>query len=168
MYFIINQFSFILVAVFLLLFATIISRQILDFKIALVFILIVTISLIFAQIFLKTKTSEILNVEDLNNSLESHKFSLIQIYSDFWVACLSSKPIVDRLESELPKDINFIRLDINSEPGKYIRNNYQINTVPSYLILNKEKEKIWRQNLNVPSIELVNKITKNNSWIKII
>ena len=28
--------------------------------------------------------------------------------------------------------------------------------MPSYLILNKEKEKIWRQNLNVPSIELIN------------
>ena len=58
---------------------------------------------------------------------------------------------------------NFIRLDINSELGKYIRKNYQINTVPSYLILNKEKEKIWRQNLNVPSIELINQIKESNS-----
>ena len=163
MYFIINQFSFLLVSVFLLICVTIISRQILDFKIALVFILIITSGLIFTQIFLKTKTSEITKIEDLNKSLESHKFNLIQIYSDYSVACLSSKPIVDRLESELPKDVNLLRLDINSEPGKYIRKNYQINTVPSYLILNKEKEKIWRQNLNVPSIKLINEIKKNNS-----
>ena len=163
MYFIINQFSFLLVSVFLLICVTIISRQILDFKIALVFILIITSGLIFTQIFLKTKTSEITKIEDLNKSLESHKFTLIQIYSDYWVACLSSKPIVDRLESELPKDVNLLRLDINSEPGKYIRKNYQINTVPSYLILNKEKEKIWRQNLNVPSIELINQIKESNS-----
>ena len=163
MYFIINQFSFILVSIFFLVLAIIISRQILDFKIALVFILIITSGLIFTQIFLKTKTSEITKIEDLNKSLESHKFTLIQIYSDYWVACLSSKPIVDRLESELAKDINFIRLDINSELGKYIRKNYQINTVPSYLILNKEKEKIWRQNLNVPSIELINQIKESNS-----
>ena len=163
MYFIINQFSFILVSIFFLVLAIIISRQILDFKIALVFILIITSGLIFTQIFLKTKTSEITKIEDLNKSLESHKFTLIQIYSDYWVACLSSKPIVDRLESELPKDVNLLRLDINSEPGKYIRKNYQINTVPSYLILNKEKEKIWRQNLNVPSIELINQIKESNS-----
>ena len=163
MYFIINQFSFILVSIFFLVLAIIISRQILDFKIALILMLIITSGLIFTQIFLKTKTSEITKIEDLNKSLESHKFTLIQIYSDYWVACLSSKPIVDRLESELPKDVNLLRLDINSEPGKYIRKNYQINTVPSYLILNKEKEKIWRQNLNVPSIELINQIKESNS-----
>ncbi len=163
MYFIINQFSFILVSIFFLVLAIIISRQILDFKIALILMLIITSSLIFTQIFLKTKTSKIVNTNDLNKSLESHEFTLIQMYSDYWVACLSSKPIVDRLESELPKDVNLLRLDINSEPGKYIRKNYQINTVPSYLILNKEKEKIWRQNLNVPSIKLINEIKKNNS-----
>ena len=59
--------------------------------------------------------------------------------------------------------MNFLRLDINSNPGKYIRNNYKVNTVPSYLILNKNKEKIWRQNLNVPTIEMINKIKENNS-----
>jgi len=59
--------------------------------------------------------------------------------------------------------MNFLRLDINSSPGKYIRNEYQINTVPSYLILNKDKEKIWRENLTVPTIEIINKIKKNNS-----
>jgi ABC-type transport system involved in cytochrome bd biosynthesis fused ATPase/permease subunit len=83
LYFIINQFSFLLVSVFLLICVTIISRQILDFKIALVFILIITSGLIFTQIFLKTKTSEITKIEDLNKSLESHKFTLIQIYSDY-------------------------------------------------------------------------------------
>ena len=83
MYFIINQFSFLLVSVFLLICVTIISRQILDFKIALILMLIITSSLIFTQIFLKTKTSKIVNTNDLNKSLESHEFTLIQMYSDY-------------------------------------------------------------------------------------
>ena len=83
MYFIINQFSFILVSIFFLVLAIIISRQILDFKIALILMLIITSSLIFTQIFLKTKTSKIVNTYDLNKSLESHEFTLIQMYSDY-------------------------------------------------------------------------------------
>ena len=83
MYFIINQFSFILVSIFFLVLAIIISRQILDFKIALILMLIITSSLIFTQIFLKTKTSKIVNTNDLNKSLESHEFTLIQMYSDY-------------------------------------------------------------------------------------
>ena len=83
MYFIINQFSFILVAVFLLVFATIISRQILDFKIALVFILIVTSSLIFAQIFLKTKTSQILKPASFLQLLLSDS-SVLQLQLKIW------------------------------------------------------------------------------------
>jgi hypothetical protein len=83
LYFIINQFSFILVSIFFLVLAIIISRQILDFKIALILMLIITSSLIFTQIFLKTKTSKIVNTNDLNKSLESHEFTLIQMYSDY-------------------------------------------------------------------------------------
>ena len=83
MYFIINQYSFILVALLLIVSSTMIFKQLFDFKIALGLIIIFTSSLIFTQIFFKTKTSEILNKEDLNKSLESHTFTLIQIYSDY-------------------------------------------------------------------------------------
>ena len=83
MYFIINQFSFILVAVFLLIFISTILRQFLDIKTTLILILIVTTTIIFSQVFLKTKKSEILKVEDLNKSIESHEFTLVQIYSDY-------------------------------------------------------------------------------------
>lgn len=83
MYSIINQYSFLLVGLLLLISISIILRQFLDFKTSLILILIVTATLIFSQAFLKTKKSEILKVEDLNKSIELHEFTLIQIYSDY-------------------------------------------------------------------------------------
>ena len=77
------------------------------------------------------------------------------LYSNYWVACLSAKPEVDRLESKLKNDFDVVRIDISSEAGKYVRSKYSVNTVPTFLVLDKGGTLLLIKRGIVPNLDVI-------------
>jgi|TARA_B110000116_G_C16667644_1_gene504711 hypothetical protein len=48
-----------------------------------------------------------------------------------------------------------IRVNINSENGKEIKNYFKITLVPSFLIINETGEEIFRQEGTLPNSDLI-------------
>ena len=59
--------------------------------------------------------------------------------------CLSIKPVVDRLEQTLEGIAGVIRLNVREEVGKQIWDRYQLEVVPSFIVLSGSGQEIWRQ-----------------------
>lgn len=59
--------------------------------------------------------------------------------------CLSIKPVVDRLERTLEGIAGVVRLNVREEVGKEFWDRYQLEVVPSFIILSGTGQEIWRQ-----------------------
>lgn len=69
------------------------------------------------------------------------------------MVCLSSKPIVDELESNVGKTINVTRLNISSKIGRYARSKYGEGIVPTFILVDKSGVEIWQVNGKIPGPE---------------
>lgn len=68
---------------------------------------------------------------------------------------------MDRLEKELATKAQFIRIDINTESGRKIREDYEIKLVPAVIVFDEKGNELWRQTGVQPdSDSITNLITK--------
>jgi thioredoxin 1 len=60
---------------------------------------------------------------------------------DFWAPwcnpCKLMNPIIDKIEKEYP-NIEIVRINVDEDAGMV--NNYGIQTVPTYILINKDNE----------------------------
>lgn len=54
------------------------------------------------------------------------------------------KPVVDRLEAQYPDQLQVIRVDIQSEAGKTIAQEYGLFLTPSFLFFDSQGQEILR------------------------
>ena len=66
------------------------------------------------------------------------------------MVCLTAKPIVDRLESDLQGKADVIRVDIRSSLGSDIAQQFQIDSVPTLAIFDESGIERWRQEGALP------------------
>jgi hypothetical protein len=56
------------------------------------------------------------------------------------------KPAVDRLESQIKKECKVVRIDIHSDLGIFIKDQFGTNTVPTFLLFNSLGTESLRKN----------------------
>ena len=66
-----------------------------------------------------------------------------------------AKPDVDRLERRLTNHFHVIRLDVLSDVGKYVRQKYQGDMVPTFIVFDKGGNEVWRHSGSVPELETI-------------
>tara|TARA_B000000460_G_scaffold226607_1_gene181628 strand:- start:19 stop:519 length:501 start_codon:yes stop_codon:yes gene_type:complete len=152
---IINSYSFIIVEFLILAGITFISWRILGLKWTVPVITATLIILTTSQFILSTKTNTISNPEDFDNVLKLKQPVLVELYSNFCVACLSSKPKVDHLELDLEGEFLVVRLDLNSDVGKYVRQKYDGGLVPTFIVFNRGGDLVWKINGKVPTAKKI-------------
>lgn len=155
MVFLINSYSFVVIGLLILLILTSITWRLLGFQWMLAIGAITLVFLIGFQLMATTKSSIIANQEDFNEVLRSGEPVVLELYSNFWIACLRAKPAVDRLEHKLKNHYRVIRIDVNSDLGKYISKKYQRGVVPTFIVFDKGGTEVWRHSGNVPKPEKI-------------
>ena len=60
---------------------------------------------------------------------------------------------MDRLELGLTDHYLVIRIDVLSDVGKYVRQKYQGDVVPTFIVFNKGGKEVWRHSGSVPELE---------------
>ena len=68
---------------------------------------------------------------------------------------------MDRLEKELESKAQFIRVDINTESGRKIREDYEIQLVPAVLVFDEKGNELWRQTGAQPDAVSITKLINN-------
>ena len=62
---------------------------------------------------------------------------------------------MDRLESNLQDDFLVARVSIHSELGKYLLVKYRGAVVPTFIVLDKRGNEVWRHARSVPSLDTI-------------
>jgi thiol-disulfide isomerase/thioredoxin len=69
---------------------------------------------------------------------------LLEFQSNYWIACLSAKPIVDGIEREFAGKLTVIHLDIHEPVGQELGEIYRFQYTPTFILLDGEGEEVWR------------------------
>ena len=62
---------------------------------------------------------------------------------------------MDRLELELKDQFLVIRLNVHSDVGGHVRQEYQGGVVPTFIVFNKAGNEVWRHSGSVPTLEAI-------------
>ena len=121
----------------------------------------ITVAIVGSYDSLKTDSSRIATLNELNIAVEEEKPILLYLYSDNWIICLSAKFVVDELESEFEvMGWQFLRFNARSEEGMNVFRNYEILGTPSMLIINSEGRVVYKRYGFTDKSEILN-IYKN-------
>ena len=155
---IVNRYSFVIVALVLITVLTVVGWRFFGIKFATCTFILSILILVTFQLTFSSTSDKYSSFEDFNKNIYSGKPVLLFLYSNFWVACLSAKPGVDRLESQINNQITVIRINIQSDIGHKIKEQYNLTTVPSFVIFNSRGQKILEKSGIVPIKELISSL----------
>ncbi len=68
---------------------------------------------------------------------------------------------MDRLEKKLETKARFVRIDINTESGRNIRERYEIEFVPAILVFDEKGVELWRQTGVQPDSVSITRLINN-------
>ena len=151
----INQYSFIIIGLLILAIITFLVWRLIGIKYTIPVAGLTFVLLVAFQLVLSTNTNTYSSVDAFDNAIPSGNAVFLVLYSDFWIVCLSTKPAVDRLESNLEDDFLVVRLNVHSDLGKYVFVKYRGRAVPTYIVLDKRGNEVWRQTGSVPSLATI-------------
>ena len=151
----INQYSSIVTGLLILLIVTLATWRTFELKWTMIAVSLTFIAIVSFQMIGSTTSSNISSIVEFDNVLTSGKPVLLELYSNYWVACLSAKPAVDRLENQLGDEYVVVRFDISSEIGKYVRSKYNANVTPTFIVFNTDGDLVWKRSGQVPSLQTI-------------
>ncbi len=102
------------------------------------------------QVVNRITDSQILDFERIQNAQNSSEPLVLYFYSNYWIACLSLKPVVDRLENQLKGEVVFVSLDATSKYGKKTYHKYKTNQVPTFIVFDPQFNEVMRFRGRVP------------------
>jgi thiol-disulfide isomerase/thioredoxin len=76
--------------------------------------------------------------DEFLKSIESNKYSVIEIYANYCPHCKFMKPIIDKLVLNYP-EIQFTSINTDDTDSNWINEEYKINTIPRYLFFKGTK-----------------------------
>jgi thiol-disulfide isomerase/thioredoxin len=69
---------------------------------------------------------------------------LLEVQSPYCLGCVALKPAVDRLENELRDKLVVRRVDIQSDEGRQLVKQYDIEFTPTFILFNAAGKEQWR------------------------
>ena len=92
---------------------------------------------------------DVINHENSSEIIFSGEPTLIEYYSDTWLGCVLSDPILNRVEKKFGDKIKILRIDArDSNNSKYIQE-FKFFATPSFVLLDGQGIIIWRQDVSV-------------------
>ena len=162
MFNLINQNSLVIVFVLLSIIFNLLIGKHLGYKWT-VFSTVISIIFISGLLFLtSTKNSKLDTIDNLNLAFTKNGPILIYVYSDWWLACTAAKPAVSRLETNLSNECRVLRVDVKSSVGKHIWNEYNVRSVPTFILFINQKP-VWRTVSNVPNPNIIREKIANDT-----
>lgn len=142
-----NQFSFVFFALGTLIAVLLVLRWRRVHWRATVIIGLV-IALVFTGGFLafRVGASDVSSVGAAQAQIGNGKPTFLEFYSNFCAGCMSARPAVDALVSNMGDQFNILRIDIHTPVGREMRAIYGFTYSPEFVLFNPGGEEIWRSN----------------------
>ena len=70
---------------------------------------------------------------------------LLEIYSNYCIACLRAEPVVDSLQAEWGDSVEVVRLNIHEPRSSELAARFNFQFTPTFILFTPDGEEVWRQ-----------------------
>ena len=153
---ILNQFSYPIMIIFLLiaLYFILMRMRHVRWQLVVAVEALVIVVAVAAFITLRPGESDIDSPEQATALIGSGQPTLLEFFSNYCSGCIAVKPAFEQLASELDDEFNIVRVDIHSSAGRELRRQFGFSFTPEFILFDAEGEQVWRDNL-LPSDEVL-------------
>jgi thiol-disulfide isomerase/thioredoxin len=70
-----------------------------------------------------------------NQALRDPRPTMLEFYSDNCAICMTTKPVMERLEQEVGQRLQILRINVGDAMGQQLANRYDISFTPTFVLL---------------------------------
>jgi thiol-disulfide isomerase/thioredoxin len=154
----INQFSYPLFSIGLLLISFFVLKQRLKVRWSITLAVLVGLAGLFLGGFLLLRPNipTTHNVEDVLSTIQEERPTLIAFFSQYCTGCMAIRPNMDALLGQIEGDYNVAVIDIHTSVGQALRRELGFSFTPEFVLYHAGEE-LWRDH-SVPSVEFLNEL----------
>lgn len=149
---IINQYSYVFMSLFVVVALFFGARRLKLNWVASSGVSVLAAALLLAGFLaLRPGASDVDSAEAARALINSGKPTLIEFYSNYCAGCISARPLVDAvvgdIEARYGEAFNVLRIDIHTDFGRALREQYGFSFTPEFVLFNSAGVEIWRSHI---------------------
>jgi thiol-disulfide isomerase/thioredoxin len=140
-----NQYSYLLISLFvivvtmLVLWRSGVRRRVFAGTVAAFVVFAVS-----GYLLLRPGISDVDSVAQAQATINNGKPTFLEFFSNYCAGCLALRPSVDLLAAEIDAEFNILRVDIHTDFGRELRQNFRFTYTPEFVLLDRNGEEVWR------------------------
>ena len=140
-----NQYSYVIISlVVLIVSAILLRRYIASTRLIAAALGIMIVLSIAGNFLLRPGTSDIDSVDAAQAALSNGRPTFLEFFSNFCASCLALRPAVDVLVSDIQPEFNVLRIDIHTDFGRELRQNFKFSYTPEFALFDSSGQEVWR------------------------
>lgn len=145
---ILNQYSYffiglgIVVGITLVLRYFDISRRIISAAVVGLVVLI-----LMGFLLLRPGTNDIQDVASARDLIQNGRPTMLEFFSNYCAGCMAVRPVVDALKNDIQDEFDVLRVDIHSDAGRELRQQFAFSYTPEFILFNQNGEEVWRDHV---------------------
>lgn len=146
---ILNQFSYPLIILAVVVGIFIIAKRFFKFKLIMVIVaeVIFVVVAVAGFLLLRPGMSTVSSADVAFQIINNGKPTFVEFFSNYCSACLAAEPAVDQLVEEIDADFDVLRVDIHTPFGRELRRYYEFSFTPEFVLFDANGEEVWRDHI---------------------
>lgn len=97
-------------------------------------------------------SSDVSELRAAEAALNNGRPTFLEFFSNYCLGCVSARPTVDQIVSQIQDRFNILRVDIHTEMGRALRQKLGFSYTPEFVLFNPQGQEVWRSN-RPPSLD---------------
>jgi thiol-disulfide isomerase/thioredoxin len=117
-------------------------------------VIVAAVAVVGLWLLLRNKATRLDSMSDFDAKVAKGQPLVLEFFSNGWMRCLASKPIVNGIENDLKGKADVIHLNMLSRLGREIAGRYEVKGAPTTIILNNTGDVVY-QHAGLPNRKTV-------------
>ncbi len=111
-------------------------------------------------LLLRPGSSDVDSVRQAQVTLQNGKPTFLEFFSNYCAGCLALRPRVDLIAAEIEDEYNILRIDIHTDFGRELRQNFRFTYTPEFILFDNTGQEVWRDH-TVPPLAQIQALAPN-------
>jgi thiol-disulfide isomerase/thioredoxin len=103
--------------------------------------------LVLGNFVVRPGSSDVNSVAGAKALLANGKPTLVEFFSNYCLGCAAARPVVDQLVSRIQDQYNILRVDIHTDFGRELREEYAFSYSPEFILFDTTGHEVWRSHV---------------------
>jgi thiol-disulfide isomerase/thioredoxin len=103
--------------------------------------------LVIGNFVVRPGSSDVNSVAAARTMLVNGKPTFVEFFSNYCLGCAAARPAVDQLVSRIQNQYNILRVDIHTDFGRDLREEYAFSYSPEFILFDTSGREVWRSHV---------------------